>query len=73
MTSVTEPEPGAEVERLRVENQRLRAEIDRLRAELHRLGRYLANPPAQTGADAADAEIEWVYRRGELYDDLGDD
>jgi hypothetical protein len=63
----------SETERLRAENQRLRAEVERLRAELYRLGRYLASPPARATVDSADAEVAWVYQRGDLEDDLGDD
>jgi cell division septum initiation protein DivIVA len=62
-----------EIERLRAENQRLRAEVERLRAELQRLGKYLAAPPAATAPAAREADVEWVYRRGDLEDDLGDD
>jgi hypothetical protein len=61
-----------ELERLREENRRLRAEVERLRAELQRLGKYLANPPPGT-ATSAPEEVRWVYRRGDLEDDLGDD
>jgi hypothetical protein len=69
MTSPT----ASELDSLRAENQRLRAEVERLRAELHRLGRYLASPPPRAASEAAEAEVAWVYRRGDLEDDLGDD
>lgn len=63
-----------EVERLRADNLRLVAEVERLRDELHRLGRYLPKPPPATSApEAAGNEIGWVYQRGDLDDDLGDD
>jgi len=64
----------AEVEQLRADNQRLRDEVERLRAELHRVGRYLREPPPASGAAAAtEGDVGWVYRRGDLDDDLGDD
>jgi hypothetical protein len=72
MSDVSVPDP-AELARLRAENQRLRAEVERLRAELYRLGRYLADPPARAASEAAEAEVAWVYQRGDLEDDLGDD
>jgi hypothetical protein len=74
MTDVDDADRArAEVARLRADNQRLRAEVARLRAELYRLGRYLAEPAPGPAADVADAGIDWVYQRGDLDDDLGDD